>query len=84
MVLIGRRHWTGGKDGNTMAWHYLARVFALVVITVALVQSYVVGKFEIFSVSGDLIASFLVALVFGILGGAFWIGLPFFPPVRAP
>ncbi len=26
MVLIGRRHWTGGKDGNTMAWHYLARV----------------------------------------------------------
>ncbi|MEM6692005.1 MAG: Gldg family protein [Planctomycetota bacterium] len=32
MVLIGRRHWTGGKDGNTMAWHYLARVLALVVI----------------------------------------------------
>ncbi|QEG40114.1 Gldg family protein [Roseimaritima ulvae] len=31
MVLIGRRHWTGGKDGNTMAWHYLARVLALVV-----------------------------------------------------
>ncbi len=29
MVLIGRRHWTGGKDGNTMAWHYLARVLAL-------------------------------------------------------
>ncbi len=21
MVLIGRRHWTGGKDGNAMAWH---------------------------------------------------------------
>lgn len=37
MVLIGRRHWTGGKDGNTMAWHYLARVLALVVMTVALV-----------------------------------------------
>lgn len=33
MVLIGRRHWTGGKDGNTMAWHYLARVLALVLIT---------------------------------------------------
>ncbi|KAA1262365.1 ABC-type uncharacterized transport system [Rubripirellula obstinata] len=33
MVLIGRRHWTGGKDGNTMAWHYIARVLALVVIT---------------------------------------------------
>lgn len=37
MVLIGRRHWTGGKDGNTMAWHYLARILALVVTTVALV-----------------------------------------------
>ena len=34
MVLIGRRHWTGGKDGNTMAWHYLARVLALVGITI--------------------------------------------------
>ena len=31
MVLIGRRHWTGGKDGNSMAWHYLARTAALVV-----------------------------------------------------
>lgn len=37
MVLIGRRHWTGGKDGNTMAWHYLARVGALVVITIGAV-----------------------------------------------
>jgi len=33
MVLIGRRHWTGGKDGNTMAWHYLARVLALIGFT---------------------------------------------------
>jgi ABC-2 type transport system permease protein len=33
MVLIGRRHWTGGKDGNTMAWHYIVRILALVVIT---------------------------------------------------
>jgi ABC-2 type transport system permease protein len=32
MVLIGRRHWTGGKDGNTMAWHYLARLLALIVL----------------------------------------------------
>lgn len=43
-----------------------------IVITVALVQAYVVGKFEIMSVSGDLIASFLVALVFGILGAVLW------------
>lgn len=33
MVLIGRRHWTGGKDGNTMAYHYLARIIALIVLT---------------------------------------------------
>ena len=33
MVLIGRRHWTGGKDGNTMAWHYLARIVALLLVT---------------------------------------------------
>lgn len=37
MVLIGRRHWTGGKDGNTMAWHYIARIMALVVVTVGAV-----------------------------------------------
>lgn len=43
-----------------------------IVITMALVQAYVVGKFEIASVSGDLIASFLVALVFGIIGALIW------------
>ncbi|MGB7329604.1 MAG: Gldg family protein, partial [Rubripirellula sp.] len=40
MVLIGRRHWTGGKDGNTMAWHYIARVIALVVITTGAVTLF--------------------------------------------
>ena len=43
-----------------------------IVITVALVQAYTLGKFEIASVSGDLIASFLVALVFGIVGAFIW------------
>jgi len=43
-----------------------------IVITMALVQAYVVGKFEIASVSGNLIASFLVALVFGIIGALIW------------
>lgn len=43
-----------------------------IVITMALVQAYVAGKFEIVSVSGDLIASFLVALVFGIIGALIW------------
>ena len=40
MVLIGRRHWTGGKDGNTMAWHYIARVLALSVVTIAMVVTF--------------------------------------------
>lgn len=35
MVLIGRRHWSGGKDGNTMFLHYLARILMLVVIVFA-------------------------------------------------
>jgi len=43
-----------------------------IVITVALVQAYVMGEFEIAKVSGDLIASFLVALVFGIIGALIW------------
>lgn len=37
MVLIGRRHWTGGKDGNTMAYHYMGRIIALLVITASAV-----------------------------------------------
>lgn len=40
MVLIGRRHWTGGKDGNTMAWHYIARVLALSVVTISMVVTF--------------------------------------------
>ena len=43
-----------------------------IVITIALVQAYTLGKFEIFRVSGDLIASFLVALVLGIIGALIW------------
>ncbi|MEM9646039.1 MAG: Gldg family protein, partial [Planctomycetota bacterium] len=40
MVLIGRRHWTGGKDGNSMVWHYLARTVALAVFTVGAVTAF--------------------------------------------
>ncbi len=43
-----------------------------IVITIALVQAYAIGKFEIATVSGDLIASFLVAMVFGIVGALIW------------
>jgi cell volume regulation protein A len=43
-----------------------------IVITIALVQAYTLGKFEIAMVAGDLVASFLVALVFGIVGALIW------------
>ena len=43
-----------------------------IVITIALVQAYILGEFEIARVTGDLIASFLVALVFGIIGALIW------------
>ena len=34
MVLIGRRHWSGGKDGQSLGWHYLARAASLIVLLV--------------------------------------------------
>jgi len=40
MILIGRRHWTGGKDGNQMAWHYVARAIALVLFTIGAVMFF--------------------------------------------
>lgn len=35
MVLIGRRHWSGGRDGKSLGWQYLVRASALVVIAAA-------------------------------------------------
>ena len=43
-----------------------------IVITVALVQAYTLGEFKIAAISGGLIAAFLVALVFGIVGAIIW------------
>jgi ABC-2 type transport system permease protein len=36
MVLIGRRHWSGGKDGNTMFLHYFSRICLLAVLTLSI------------------------------------------------
>lgn len=43
-----------------------------IVITIALVQAYNIGKFDLVSISGDLIAAFLVAIVFGVVGALIW------------
>lgn len=45
MVLIGRRHWWGGRDGRSLLWHYLARALALVAAAVGVVV--VASNFDI-------------------------------------
>ncbi len=37
MVLIGRRHWLGGRDGTSMLWHFAVRACFLFVIVVSCV-----------------------------------------------
>ncbi|MEQ1905339.1 MAG: Gldg family protein [Pirellulaceae bacterium] len=37
LILIGRRHWLGGRDGTSMLWHYLARAVFLMVAVIATV-----------------------------------------------
>jgi ABC-2 type transport system permease protein len=36
MVLIGRRHWTGGRDGRSLLGHYLVRTVALITTVLCL------------------------------------------------
>jgi len=43
-----------------------------IVVTVTLVEAYVIGKFEFATVSGDLLASFFVAIIFGVIGAFIW------------
>lgn len=40
MVLIGRRHWQGGKDGLSMGPHYLLRAVSLIGIAVGVVMFF--------------------------------------------
>lgn len=43
-----------------------------IVITIALVEAYTMGRFEIATVTGNLLAAFIVALVFGVAGALIW------------
>ncbi len=36
IMLIGRRHWLGGRDGHSMLGHYLVRTLALIILAIAL------------------------------------------------
>ena len=42
MILIGRRHWLGGRDGTSMLWHFLVRAACLgaMLISGVLVAQY--------------------------------------------
>jgi len=37
LILIGRRHWLGGRDGTSMFWHYILRAAFLLVIAIGVV-----------------------------------------------
>ncbi len=43
-----------------------------IVITIALVEAYLLGEFQWAMVTGNLIAAFLVAVVFGVTGAFIW------------
>jgi ABC-2 type transport system permease protein len=36
IVLIGRRHWLGGKDGKSLLWHYVVRALAVAAVGIGL------------------------------------------------
>ena len=49
MILIGRRHWLGGRDGTSMLWHYLIRavcLFTMVITGVLITQYSPLNKFR--------------------------------------
>ncbi len=37
LILIGRRHWLGGRDGTSLLWHYVLRAACLIVTVIACV-----------------------------------------------
>ncbi len=47
MILIGSRHWSGGRDGTPMLGHYLTRTIALVAIALGI--TYVSAHNEVLS-----------------------------------
>jgi ABC-2 type transport system permease protein len=38
LILIGRRHWLGGRDGTSMFWHYILRAVFVLVSMVGIVM----------------------------------------------
>ncbi|HEV2970841.1 MAG TPA: Gldg family protein, partial [Pirellulales bacterium] len=56
MVLIGRRHWLGGRDGSSLFGHYLARAASLILIAAAL--NMIVESFDVrYDVTAEKVSS---------------------------
>lgn len=43
-----------------------------IVITIALIEAYIIGQFEVAPVTGNLLSSFFVAIAFGVAGAFIW------------
>ncbi len=57
LILIGRRHWMGGRDGTSMFWHYLLRgvfLVAMVLGTVLVVQYSPINQARVDISSGQV------------------------------
>ena len=46
VVLIGRRHWLGGRDGNSLLGHYVVRTISLIAIVMS--ASILLVNFDVF------------------------------------
>jgi ABC-2 type transport system permease protein len=51
MVLLGRRHWSGGRDGQSMLGHYIVRGLAMLVIalSVTVLCAFAAVRFDVTS-----------------------------------
>ncbi len=50
IVLVGRRHWLGGKDGESLIGHYLVRIISLVVFSLGL--TFFFANFDVWRIDG--------------------------------
>lgn len=46
-----------------------------IVITIALIETYAMGEFQVIPLTGSLLSSFFVAIIFGVFGAIIWSSL---------
>lgn len=62
----------GGKMQALLSVESSINDVLCIVITLALIEAYWLGKFQVGLTAGNLVASFIVAIVFGFLGAFVW------------